>query len=67
MKDKLIELEDKSIEMRADIEALFIGIDVVRTRLEQANAELTFLAQMVEDLEKQINGVEDTNENKISE
>lgn len=67
MKDKLIELEDKSIEMRADIEALFIGIDVVRTRLEQANAELTLLTQMVEDLEKQINGVEDTNENKISE
>lgn len=67
MKDKLIELEDKSIEMRANIEALFIGIDVLRTRLEQANAELTFLAQMVEDLEKQINGVEDTNENKISE
>ena len=66
MKDKLIELEDKSIEIRANIEALFIGIDVLRTRLEQANTELTFLAQMVEDLEKQINGVEDTNENKVS-
>lgn len=66
MKDKLIELEDKSIEMRANIEALFIGIDVLRTRLEQANAELTFLAQMVEDLEKQINGVEDTDEDKVS-
>lgn len=66
MKDKLIELEDKSIEMRADIEALFIGIDVVRTRLEQANAELTLLTQMVEDLEKQINGVEDTDEDKVS-
>ena len=66
MKDKLIELEDKSIEIRANIEALFIGIDVLRTRLEQANAELTFLAQMVEDLEKQINGVEDTDEDKIS-
>lgn len=67
MKDKLIELEDKSIEMRANIEALFIGIDVLRTRLEQANAELIFLAQMVEDLEKQINGVEDTDEDKVSE
>ena len=66
MKDKLIELEDKSIEIRANIEALFIGIDVLRTRLEQANTELTFLAQMVEDLEKQINGVEDTDEDKIS-
>ena len=66
MKNKLIELEDKSIEMRANIEALFIGIDVLRTRLEQANAELTFLAQMVEDLEKQISGVEDTDEDKVS-
>lgn len=66
MKDKLIELEDKSIETRAHIEALFIGIDVLRTSLEQANAELTFLAQMVEDLEKQINGVEDTDEDKVS-
>ena len=66
MKNKLIELEDKSIEMRANIEAIFIGIDVLRTRLEQANAELTFLAQMVEDLEKQISGVEDTDEDKVS-
>lgn len=65
MKDKLIELEDKSIEMRANIEALFIGIDVLRTRLEQANAELTLLTQMVKDLEIQINGVEDTDEDKV--
>lgn len=67
MEDKLIELEDKSIKMRANIEALFIGIDVVRTSLEQANAELTLLTQMVKDLEIQINGVEDTDENKVSE
>ena len=67
MEDKLIELEDKSIEMKAHIEALFISIDVLRTRLEQANAKLTLFTQMVEDLEKQINGVEDTDENKVSE
>lgn len=66
MKDKLIELEDKSVKMRAHLKALFIGIDVLYTRVEQANAELTLLTQMVEDLEKQINGVEDTNENKVS-
>ena len=67
MEDKLIELENKSITMRADIEALFIGIDVVRTHLDEANAELTLLTQMVKDLEIQINGVEDTDENKVSE
>ena len=60
-------MKDKSIEIKAHFEALFIDIDVLRTRLEQANAELTLLTQMVEDLEKQINGVEDTNENKVSE
>ena len=57
-------MKDKSIEIKAHFEALFIDIDVLRTRLEQANTELTLLTQMVEDLEKQINGVEDTNENK---
>ena len=60
-------MKDKSIEIKAHFEVLFIDIDILRTRLEQANAELTLLTQMVEDLEKQINGVEDTNENKVSE